>query len=79
MKLWRAWLKHAASDWTAAQALKGAGSDPCQIAAKYQQTVEKSVKGFAEALNLAALVTIVVGSDHAVGKHASAIQRAAHS
>jgi hypothetical protein len=77
MKLHRAWVLQAASDANAAQVLRRAGADPCQLVAKCQQAVEKAVTGLVEAMNVLGLLTMPVDSSHHVARYASAMVRAA--
>ncbi|MGK4001590.1 hypothetical protein WMF31_03120 [Sorangium sp. So ce1036] len=75
-----AWLIQAKSDMKAALKLAGDRTQPeayCQVAAKAQQTVEKSIKALQCALYHAGLYGSAVGSAHPVSNVASAIRTAA--
>ena len=75
-----AWLVQAKSDIGAANKLAGGWTQPemyCQVAAKAQQAVEKSVKALQSALHHAGLFGSAVGSAHQVSRVASAIRAAA--
>lgn len=70
-------MTQAKSDWKTAELLLATGADACQLVAKYQQTVEKSVKALAVALTRADIAVYHVGSAHDVVRIASSIQAAA--
>ncbi|HZL35417.1 MAG TPA: hypothetical protein VFC78_08915 [Tepidisphaeraceae bacterium] len=73
------WISQANSDWWAAARL----FDPdeprsfCQTIAKCQQTVEKSIKAIAAALQDRLIVSIPIGYKHDVADLASALRRLA--
>jgi HEPN domain-containing protein len=66
MKQSEAWLLQAASDFAAAAAVfdKADASTYCQSIAKYQQTVEKSVKGMIAALNEQEICSLPISHNH---------------
>lgn len=75
-----AWRVQAKSDLEAARKLAGDLTQPsayCQVAAKAQQAVEKSVKALQAALYGAKLYGSAVGSTHPVSMVVSAIRSAA--
>lgn len=77
-----AWRIQAKSDLEAANKLAGGLTRPndyCQVAAKTQQAVEKSVKALQTVLYQAGLAQSAVDSTHQVAKVASAIRTAASS
>ena len=75
MSLSRAWLRQAESDFLAAQCLAEQADEAfnCQIAAKCQQVVEKSVKAIAVELTDRGIVTLTIGFDHRIDQYISAI------
>lgn len=75
MTLPQAWMQQAESDFRAGERVDN-DADPrtrCQAISKYQQTVEKSIKGVLDKLFAAGL--IVQGSDrgHAVARYAAVL------
>ncbi len=66
MKQSEAWLLQATSDFAAAKAVfdKADASTYCQSIAKYQQTVEKSVKGMIVALSEQGISSIPISHNH---------------
>jgi HEPN domain-containing protein len=73
----RPWLRQANSDMTAARRVRD-DSDPssyCQVIAKCQQVVEKSVKAIAEELSARGAITITIGFKHDIAPLISAIRR----
>ena len=73
----RVWLRQAKSDLHAAECLSGQPAEDlyCQVAAKCQQTVEKSVKAIAAELSDRGIVTLTIGFDHRIDRYISAITR----
>jgi hypothetical protein len=71
------WLRQAQSDLLAAQCLSENGSDSlyCQIAAKCQQVLEKSVKAIAAELDERSIVSITIGFDHRIDQYITAMLR----
>jgi len=74
----RPWLAQASSDLEAALVLRRENRPIlyCQVAAKCQQVVEKSVKAIATELNERRIVFLTIGFDHRVDQYISAILRA---
>lgn len=68
MSLAQAWISQAKSDLAAADVLvqKREESLYCHCLAKYQQSVEKSVKGLATAVNELGIIRISIGYRHPV-------------
>jgi len=79
MRLHRAWIVQASSDVIAASALRDVGADACQVMAKCQQTVEKSVKALIEALNNIGFLTMPVDRRHDVSRYLSGVLTAAEA
>jgi hypothetical protein len=80
VRLSTAWRVQAKSDLDAARKLAGDLTQReayCQVAAKAQQAVEKSVKALQSALHHAGFYGTAVGSAHQVSMVASAIRAAA--
>ena len=76
-----AWLRQANSDMLAANCLSACNSEDlyCQISAKCQQVVEKSVKAIAAELTERGIVTLTIGFKHDIGKLITAIITTPHS
>jgi|SRR5579871_533402 len=74
----RVWLRQAKSDLSAARYLAAQNADDlyCQIAAKCQQAVEKSVKAIAAELTERRFVDLTIGFDHRIDQYIAAIIRA---
>jgi hypothetical protein len=74
----RAWLTQANSDLEAARLLRDVDRPIlyCQVAAKCQQVVEKSVKAIATELNDRRIVFLTIGFDHRIEQYIEAIRRA---
>jgi hypothetical protein len=73
-----AWLKQASSDLETAKILQS-NVEPmlyCQVAAKCQQTIEKSIKAIATELADRRIVFLTVGIDHRIDQYIAAILRA---
>jgi hypothetical protein len=71
MTLPQAWMKQAESDFRAAQRLDNADArSRCQAISKYQQCVEKSVKGVLDRLNHARVTNVHSDRSHKVARYA---------
>lgn len=72
------WLTQAESDLDAAKVLRREVRSilNCQVAAKCQQVVEKSVKAITAELSDRRVVALTIGFDHNVDQYVSAILRA---
>lgn len=79
MILEQAWLAQAASDLKASEVLLRERNESlhCQCVAKYQQAVEKSVKGLATAVNRLGKIQVSVGYSHPVERIASTLLKSA--
>ena len=66
----RLWLDQAKSDWATAERVidRRNPSTYCQVIAKYQQIVEKSIKSIVAAVDQAGIVTIRIGYSHELAK-----------
>jgi HEPN domain-containing protein len=75
----RLWISQADSDLWAAERLFDAREprSHCQVIAKCQQAVEKSVKAVAAALRDRFIVNVSIGYGHEVDRMASALRRRA--
>src|SRR4051812_8647702 len=75
MTLPQAWIQQAESDFRTAQRVDN-GQDArtrCQAIAKYQQTVEKSIKGVLDKLHAAGLVQNGSDRSHKVARYATVL------
>jgi hypothetical protein len=73
MTLHQAWMQQAESDLRTARRVDNAGDarTRCQAISKYQQCVEKAVKGVLDKLHLAGLVCTRSDRNHKVARYAS--------
>ena len=76
-----AWLHQARSDREAAELLAGsnAGQSRCHAIAKWQQTVEKSIKAIVACLRDAGVLHIEIGYKHGVERFVSVLVRLPHA
>lgn len=75
MTLSQAWMRQAESDYRAAQRVDNAqdARTRCQAISKYQQCVEKSVKGVLDKLHAAGLVHTGSDKSHKVARYAAVL------
>lgn len=73
------WISQADADWWAASRVLDLRDERsfCQALSKYQQTIEKSIKGIAAGLRDRMQLSIPIGYKHDVARIASALRRPA--